>query len=145
MHEVDDELMKAKTTNADLRAEMQTVELNASKDRNDRTAAVQELILLKDKYKADMAERNTVVSRIQRGQEQLEMDAFSAKNSSQVHQTERKNLQEQLDEITFELRQLKKTSSIEEAALKGELELANKSVKALQIQLENFYQDTSRL
>ena len=142
MHEVDDELMKAKTTNADLRAEMQTVELNASKDRNDRTAAVQELILLKDKYKADMAERNTVVSRIQRGQEQLEMDAFSAKNSSQVHQTERKNLQEQLDEITFELRQLKKTSSIEEGALKGELELANKSVKALQIQLENFYQDT---
>jgi len=47
-----------------------------------------------------------------------------------------------LDNVHFELRQFKKQSAQEEKALKGELELANASIRALQMQLENFYKDT---
>ena len=143
MDQVDNELMVAKTTISDLRGEMQTIQLDASKDRNDKHAAINELTLLQDKYTADIAERNTTISRIQRGQEKLEMDAFSATNSSEVHQVERKKLQEKLDNVEFDLRQLRKAATIEQEALEGELELANKSIKTLQVQLENFYQDSS--
>ena len=59
-----------------------------------------------------------------------------------MHQVERKKLQETLDNVNFELRQFKKKSAQEEKALKGELELANASIRALQMQLENFYKDT---
>ena len=142
MSEVDDELMKAKTLISDLRAEMQTVELDASKDRNEKTTALQDFILLQDKYTADVAERDTIISRIKRGQEKLESEAFAATNASSTNLTQRKKLQEQLDEVQFVLKQLQKTSAMEATALKGELELANKSINALQIQLENFYQDS---
>ena len=135
-------LMKAKTLTSDLRAEMQTVELDASKDRNEKTTALQDFILLQDKYTADVAERDTIISRIKRGQEKLESEAFAATNASSTKLTQRKKLQEQLDEVQFVLKQLQKTSAMEATALKGELELANKSINALQIQLENFYQDS---
>ena len=71
------------------------------------------------------------------------MDAFSATNSSEVHQVERKKLQEKLDNVEFDLRQLRKAATMEQEALEGELELANKSIKTVQVQLENFYQDSS--
>jgi hypothetical protein len=142
MSEVDTELMQAKTLISDLRGEMTQLDLNAAKDRNERKSCMNELILMQDKYKADMAEKNNAISLVQRGQEQLEMDAFAAKNSSNVHQVERKKLQETLDNVHFELRQFKKQSAQEEKALKGELELANASIRALQMQLENFYKDT---
>jgi hypothetical protein len=37
---------------------------------------------------------------------------------------------------------LAKSSEAEKNTLKGEIELANSSIKALQLQLENFYKDT---
>ena len=142
MNEVDDELMQAKTLISDLRGDMCALDLKAAEDRNKQKSTRNEFILLQDKYKADIAERNNVISRINRGQEQLEMDAFAATNASQVHQVERKKLQEQLDAVAFELIQFKKAAVQEEETLKGELSLANSSIKTLQIQLENFYKDT---
>jgi hypothetical protein len=142
MSEVDEELMKAKTLISDLRGEMTQINLNAAKDRNERKMMSNELILLQDKYKADIAEKNNMISQISRGQEELEMTAFAANNSSIVHQVERKKLQEKLDNVEFKYKQLAKSSEAEKNTLKGEIELANSSIKALQLQLENFYKDT---
>ena len=143
MSPIDKELMEVRSDLADARAEVSKANLEASQARNDRAAANAELVLLQDRYDADVSDRNNQISRIKRGQDALEMAAFKAKNAQEASDTERIKIQSKLDDRNFELSQLRATTSHEKERLIEELELAERSIKSLQTQLENFHADSA--
>ena len=143
MSPVDKELMEVRGDLADARAEVSRANLEAAQARNDLAASSAELVLLQDRYDADISDRNNQISRIKRGQDALEMTAFAAKNAQEASDAERVRLQGKLDDRDFELSQLKAKTSSEKERLTEELLLAERSIKSLQTQLENFHADSA--
>ena len=117
--------------------------LEAAQARNERAEAAAELVLLQDRYEADISDRNNQISRIKRGQDELEMAAFAATNAKEASDGERIKIQAKLDERDFELSQLKAKTTSERERLEEQLSLAERSIKSLQAQLENFHSDSA--
>ncbi len=135
-HAVDEELMEVRAALADARAEVQRAALDEARAKNERAEAAAKLVLLQDKYDADVADRNNTISRINRDQEGLESGALKARNAAEVAEKARVELQAQLDETNFQLRQLRASAGGEKARLEEELKMAEQSIRSLQTQNE---------
>jgi hypothetical protein len=143
MSALDKELMEVRADLADARAEVSRANLEEAQARNERAEAAAELVLLQDRYEADIGDRNNQISRIKRGQDALKMTAFAAKNAQEASDGERVKIQSKLDDRDFELSRLRATTAGERERLQEELSLAERSIKSLQAQLENFHSDSA--
>ena len=144
MSAVDKELMEVRTELADARAEVSQANLEAAQARKSAGSCCRScIVLLQDRYEADISDRNNQISRIKRGQDELEMAAFAATNAKEASDDERIKIQAKLDERDFELSQLKAKTTSERERLEEQLSLAERSIKSLQAQLENFHSDSA--
>ena len=130
--------MELQVALSDARAKNQAMHLAAAKDRHNRQTALNNLKELHARYEYDLGERNNTISRLQRENEKLQTAAFTAKASSEASERKLFQLQKELDDTRFGARTQRSKDESNKRALEDRCELAERSVKLLQLQLEKF-------